>query len=146
MSSYPNMEIESLPTLTARVLIVDDHVDSLIYAKYASEACGYHVTIRECGNRLVETALTCKPDIILLDLCLNDTTGYEVFRQLKSCRQTQNIPVVAVTAMVTEDVRAQCVETGFTYFLAKPFTVEELDAAIRCYKKITVDTSGMKAA
>ena len=115
------------------VLVVDDHADSLFYAQQAIEIFGYSAMVLEEGERAVEMAKACDPAVILLDICLRDVNGFEVIAQLKQDRKTAHIPVVAATALVADSDKAQAIAAGFDGFLAKPYTLSDLESALEQY-------------
>ena len=114
------------------MLIIDDHADSLFYAQQAVEIFGYKSLTLECGQRALTVAKTNSPALIFLDLCLEDTDGFEVLRQLKEDKITAHIPVVAVTALVSPSIRSKALAAGFASFLAKPYTLTDIEAVINC--------------
>ena len=63
-----------------------------------------------------------KPDMILLDLMLEDVSGFELCDRLKRSRETNLIPIVMVTAMHNAHHRAAGVRVGANGYLTKPFT------------------------
>ena len=71
------------------------------------------------------------PDVILLDLGLPDTSGIDVVRALKADERTARIPVVALTAMRTEDDDAWLRAAGFSACIEKPIDVRGFPARIR---------------
>ena len=69
-------------------------------------------------------------DFIILDLMLPDMNGFDFFNQLKNSPETQNIPVVMVTAWGDSVHRKKAALLGIDHFLTKPFTEDELLEAI----------------
>jgi CheY-like chemotaxis protein/HPt (histidine-containing phosphotransfer) domain-containing protein len=70
------------------------------------------------------------PDLILLDLGLPDTNGFEVLRQLKDGPETESIPVVVLTAWNSTKDKLRGFELGATDYLTKPFEASELRARV----------------
>jgi signal transduction histidine kinase/DNA-binding response OmpR family regulator len=86
------------------VLIVDDNAQAVeLLAGYLA-GTGYHVLRAYGGKEAVRTARTARPDLVLLDLMMPDTSGFDVVAQLKSDAATDDIPIVIVTA---KDVTAE---------------------------------------
>lgn len=113
------------------ILIVDDHLDSLFYVQQAIEIFGHSAVVLEDGKRAVAVAKRCTPAAILLDICLKGITGFEVVHQLKSDEETAHIPVIAATAMVEEPTRVKALAAGFDDFLAKPYTLNDLENVLK---------------
>jgi CheY-like chemotaxis protein len=81
------------------VLVVDDEAYSRYATVRALQAAGFDV--RECSNGLEGLrAAREQPDVIILDIRLPDTDGFEVCRLLKSDPATRAIPVILKTAYV----------------------------------------------
>lgn len=71
-----------------------------------------------------------RPDLVLLDLMLPDRDGYSVCQELKLDRETNLTPIVMVTARAAHQDRVKGLAVGANEYVTKPFTVEQLNAAI----------------
>jgi PAS domain S-box-containing protein len=77
------------------------------------------------GNRGVELARTCQPDVILMDINLPGISGTEALRILREDKSTSHIPVVALSAnAIPRDIQ-NGLEAGFFRYLTKPIKVSE---------------------
>ena len=86
-----------------RILVVDDEPNFANLLKMNLEATGdYEVCTENRGARALRTALRYRPDVVLLDVIMPDKEGPDVMFQFKSDKQTQNIPIVFLTATVTK--------------------------------------------
>jgi DNA-binding response OmpR family regulator len=114
------------------ILIVEDEAYiARLLEVYLSER-GYHIVVASRGAEALAISRTTPPDLILLDVRLPDMSGYDVGIALRSAPETQNIPIVVLTAhnerndrMIAHDV------VHADYFLGKPFDIEEVHAVIR---------------
>lgn len=119
-----------------RVLLAEDEeVNALIACAYL-ERLGMAAEHVQDGREAVRRALreVGRPDLILMDCRMPVMDGYAATRAIRAQEDTlglARVPVIALTATVTELGRTQCIEAGMDDFLAKPFTIEELEAAIR---------------
>ncbi len=113
------------------VLIIDDDEDNLLFAQYAVESMGYQATSIRSGDGAVATALTCLPDVILLDILLREDDGVDVLYRLRKHEQIARIPVVAVTALAHPRDRQRIAAAGFSDYLVKPYMIDELAAMIQ---------------
>lgn len=116
-----------------RVLIVEDDADNLFYAECAVEDMGYQWASTALGNMALPLALAYNPDLILLDIRLKETTGFDVLRQLQQHVQTAHIPTIAVTALSAPRDMAQISKAGFTDCLLKPYLLEEIAQTLAAY-------------
>ena len=70
-------------------------------------------------------------DCILLDVQLDEMSGYEICRQLRAQRKTENIPVIFISGDTTLSGRIAGYEAGGDDFITKPFDINELQAKVR---------------
>ncbi len=91
----------------------------------------------EAGPRGAELVETERPDLILLDVQLTDTDGFEVLRQIRSF---SNTPLIVVTARGEEMARVRGLELGADDYVVKPFSPLELLARARAVlRRSTMD-------
>ena len=117
--------------MTARVLLVDDHLPNvkLLEAKLTSEY--FDVITADDGPSALSQVEKHLPDIVLLDVMMPGMDGYEVCRRLKGDRKTMHIPVVMVTALSDIADRVRGLEAGADDFLTKPVNDVALFARVR---------------
>lgn len=112
------------------VLIIDDDDDNLLFAQYAVEHLGYCATSIKSGQGAVAIAMTCCPDIILLDILLENINGIDVLRQLRQQESIAHVPVIAVTALSRPSDYKSIMAAGFSDYLLKPYMIDELEQMI----------------
>jgi DNA-binding response OmpR family regulator len=117
----------------ARILVVDD--SELVRANLSEILSGEHEVVEATdGDGAVSLARdSARPDIILLDIHLPGTNGYDVCSALKSGPETANIPVVFITSLSSEKERVRGFQAGADDYVVKPFYPEELLARIRLH-------------
>ena len=120
-------------TLDAQILIVDDEPANVSLLERILRRVGYS-NVR--GTTDPREALTIgtgnEPDLILLDLHMPVVDGFAVLRALAES-QTDDafLPVLVLTADVTDEAKHRALKTGATDFLTKPFDVTEVELRIR---------------
>lgn len=67
-----------------------------------------------------------KPDIILMDIHLPDGSGVEALKKIRSYKETQDIPSVALSSMATSMQIDEALKEGFQYYLTKPIDIPEM--------------------
>jgi EAL domain-containing protein (putative c-di-GMP-specific phosphodiesterase class I)/CheY-like chemotaxis protein len=110
-----------------QVLIVDDEPALIQMLTMMLETRGYHVKVATSGSEAIENA-GASLDLILLDLVLPDSEGFEVCRRLKEERQTSHIPIIILTAKYLNHDKIEGLYLGADDYLTKPFDYEELFA------------------
>lgn len=113
-----------------KILIVDDQemIRTLLQKQLVSYGfeCESAATLSQTID-LVENWL---PDLVLLDLRMPEHSGFEVFEQIRSSRNS-NVSVVAMTGDATTEVERKCLGLGFDGFVTKPFQVKDILAMLR---------------
>lgn len=111
-----------------RLLLVED--DDSIAASLIGPltSAGFDVTRTATGAGALELNAVLSPDVVLLDLGLPDTDGYDVCRSL---RAVSGVPIIVVTARSDEFDRVLGLELGADDYMVKPLGVRELVARIR---------------
>ena len=116
---------------TRNVLVVeDDTALNKLICRYFRMA-GYSVHSALDGMSALREALAHPPLIVLLDLMLPDTTGFEVCRALKQDERTCSVPVVMVTALTDEESRRHGMECGAVEYVVKPFDPDMLIETVK---------------
>jgi PAS domain S-box-containing protein len=87
------------PVGMQRVLIIEDSPTAAAQAERYFAECGMITQIHPRGSGVVESAISFQPNLIVLDLLLPDTTGWDVLTQLKADRRTRAIPVAIVSVV-----------------------------------------------
>lgn len=113
------------------MLIVDDDERNRRLVRDVLGADGLRTIEAATGAEAIAAAELELPDLILLDLGLPDTDGIGVVRALKAREPTARIPVVALTAMRTEDDDGWLRAAGFSACIDKPIDVRGFPARIR---------------
>jgi CheY-like chemotaxis protein len=114
----------------SRILVVDDHADTVETMARLLEIHGHEVQVACDGPGAIATALHWRPEFVLLDLGLPGMDGYQVaarLRQESSCRDTV---IIAVTGYASPDDRQRSHAAGIDHHLLKPVDPGELRALL----------------
>ncbi|HSC89082.1 MAG TPA: response regulator transcription factor [Polyangiaceae bacterium] len=114
----------------ARVLIVEDEPDLRQVLEFNLAGAGHEVITVANGAEGLRMVRERKPDVVLLDIMLPDTTGLEVCRQIKGSNDTRSTLVILLTARGEEIDRVVGFEIGADDYVVKPFSVRELTLRI----------------
>ena len=111
-----------------KILIVDDDKKlTEIVEKYFSQY-EFEVIVANDGNDIESLIKQKKPDVILLDVMLPDTNGFDILRRVQ---KEFDIPIIMLTAKGDEVDKVIGLELGADDYVTKPFSVRELVARIR---------------
>jgi CheY-like chemotaxis protein len=126
---HPPSRLE-VPALEAkknkRILVVEDDHDSALSLKRLLELCGYTVSIAHSGREGLEAAEKTRPDVVLCDIGLPDTDGYQLATALTKNPATARVRLIAVTAYGSEQDKQRSRDAGFHLHLVKPVRPEKL--------------------
>lgn len=114
-----------------KVLIVEDEEALGTLLKYNLTKEGFETILVRDGEEALLRVEEERPDAVVLDWMLPSVSGIEVCRRLRAGPETQNIPVVMLTARSEESDKIRGLETGADDYLTKPFSMGELAARIR---------------
>jgi two-component system, sensor histidine kinase and response regulator len=115
------------------ILIVDDTPANLGLLFEALDMAGYHIRVADSGEAALQSVQYRQPDLILLDVMMNDIDGFEVCRILKADQQTQNIPVIFMTALAGASDEVRGFSVGAVDYVTKPIRVETTMMRVRTH-------------
>jgi diguanylate cyclase (GGDEF)-like protein len=126
-------EPASRAALTHRelVLVVDDDEQVLRLVRRVLERAGFECVPVPNGRAAHSAAVEWRPDIILLDLMLGETTGDQILAEIRGDFRTRLIPVVFLTVRSSLKDKVEHLLAGADDYVTKPFIPEELVARLR---------------
>jgi DNA-binding response OmpR family regulator len=130
--NYPsNEQIEDTHEITnsfvakSSILIVDDSEDVRLYLSGLLKL-DYNITEAKNGREGINLAFENSPDLIISDIMMSEMDGIEFCKKIKTDFQTSHIPVILLTAKVSDKSKIEGLETGADDYLTKPFNSTEL--------------------
>lgn len=106
-----------------KVMIVEDNELNMRLFRDLLSAYGYSTVETRDGLKALELAKTEKPDLILMDIQLPHVSGLDVTRWMKADKETEHIPIIAVTAFAMRGDEERIKEGGCQAYLSKPIQV-----------------------
>ena len=100
------------------------------------EESGYNVAIAQDGEEGLQRAQLLQPDLILLDVMLPGTDGFEICRCLKADERTRDIPVIFMTALVAAEHKVNGFTAGGVDYITKPLQIDEVIARVGTHLKL----------
>ena len=122
-----------------KVLVIDDERLLTKSTCLALNAHGYETEGVLDGEEGYQKAIKNKPDVILLDIMMPGTDGWDILSNLKSNAITKDIPVVIFTAKEYSNGNIYAKQKGADDFIAKPFEIKDLCEIIN---SLTVNVEG----
>lgn len=118
------------------ILVVDDVVANLVVLGDIIRAAGYNprpVTSVVQAQKAIDA---CIPDLILLDISMPETDGFEFCRKLKAEHETKDIPIVFISARNATQDKIKAFELGAVDYISKPFETSEVTHRIATHLKL----------
>ena len=116
-----------------KILLVEDDLEiSKLLAEFLQEN-GYEVFCQYDGLHVLDCLRENNIDLILLDIMLPGEDGYSILERLKASSETQNIPVIMVSAKKDDIDKIRGLGLGADDYMTKPFSPSELVARVKAH-------------
>ncbi|MEK1942625.1 MAG: EAL domain-containing protein [Pseudomonas sp.] len=135
-------ELRGAPTV---ILIVDDQASNIKVLREAVRDLG-EVFFATSGHSALEMAQRCQPDVVLLDIEMQDMDGYQVCAKLKADPGLKDAAVIFVTSHTEAQFELQALANGAVDFLQKPLNVPVARARIRTHVQLRSETKKLAEA
>ena len=113
------------------VFVVEDDADIARLVSHNLKAAGFEVQSFVSGASVVREAVREQPAVIVLDVMLPGSDGFELCRQIRQTPVLSAIPIIFLTAKTSEADRVKGLELGGDDYITKPFSPRELVARVR---------------
>jgi DNA-binding response OmpR family regulator len=122
-----------------RILVVDDDRAIVRLMHAYLEQAGYQVLVAYDGQTALQMIRGEQPDLVLLDLMLPDRDGWEITRIVRGDSALASLPIIMVTARVTDSDKIMGLELGADDYVTKPYNPREVVARVRARLRIQHD-------
>ena len=134
------LENEDNKDITTIVVIDDDKaVLELIDRQLTKQ--GYKIIVTDSAQTGMQLTRSVQPDLVLLDIHMPETDGWDVLRALKSDKVTSECPIAILSVA---DERRKALELGAVELISKPFSVDKLDRLIEHLNKSRGEDNQLK--
>lgn len=113
------------------IYVVEDDANIREIEMFALKNSGYEAIGFECAGDFLTCIQSQKPSLILLDIMLPDEDGISVLKKLREQPDTQELPIILVTAKTTEIDKVKGLDMGADDYITKPFGVMELISRVK---------------
>jgi twitching motility two-component system response regulator PilH len=117
-----------------KILVVDDVATDRMYLREILTDAGYQVITAASGKEALDLASRDKPDLIFLDIVMDDMDGYQACRKLTRGEATKHIPVVMVSANKQKVDKLWAQRQGARAYVTKPFTNDDITNQIQKFR------------
>ena len=129
MTLTPTLEPLHFGRQTRSLLLVDDDSSFIDVARPAFESAGYTVTISATGPDAERALTAVRPDVVVADVSMPGSAGFDLLRRLRGAGRNSSIPVVLLTASTEDSVRG--LQLGADDCIARPVVLSELIARVQ---------------
>ncbi len=123
------------------VLVIDDNADSIHYYRRCTTGTRYRIVHASQGEAALRAAEKAAPNVILLDIMLPDTDGWELLRLLRESPATRSVPVIVCSVVREADLASAL---GAMQYLSKPVRRQDLLQALD--RAVQLATAGERKA
>jgi two-component system cell cycle response regulator DivK len=113
------------------ILIIEDNEKNRKLCRDVLQVKGYKTIESETAEEGLKLALERSPDLILMDIQLPGMDGITAMKQLKAAPNTQNIPIIAITASAMTNNRTTMLAEGFDGYQTKPISLKDFLAEVQ---------------
>jgi len=114
--------------IMAKLLIVDDESDIREFARNLFKKRKIDVLVSSGGRQALEVIARENPDLVLLDVRMEEMTGIATLRELRKTNST--LQVIMVSGVEDEDIVNEAKALGIAGYIHKPFILEELEKIV----------------
>ncbi len=116
----------------ARILIVDDHIETCRVMAMLVKHLGYESHALNNGADVADYLKECKADLVILDIMMPGINGMDVLRQLRADAHTATVPVIMMTAVTDPLTKREAMDLGANdYWIKATIEVSELEQRLR---------------
>lgn len=113
------------------VVLVEDETNIAEAIRFLLCRDGWRVQTLANGGNATEVIRAAQPDLVMLDVMLPGKTGFEILAELRKEDSLTDLPVLMLTARGQARDREMAMQAGVSRFMTKPFSNEEMLAAVR---------------
>ena len=113
-----------------KILLVEDIDDSRELFRHMLEKLGHEVIEATNGKEAIKAAIKSSPELVIMDLSMPEVDGFQAVSALRSIQSFTALPILAITAYPRSLWKDKAEDAGCDGFLQKPFSPEDLSAAL----------------
>lgn len=119
-----NFSSQAMPM--RKILIADDSHIERLHLAHILEAANYQVIATDSGNKAKQVAESEQPDLIMLDIIMDDGDGYQACRAIRRNPVTEKTPIIMVSSKKNPVDKKWAERLGANAYVTKPYTDKEI--------------------
>lgn len=119
--------------MISKILVVDDSEPERVNLKSIVSDAGYQVVMARSGEEAVKKAKSDRPDLIFLDIIMDEMDGYATCRSITKDEDTKDIPVVMVSSKAQKADKMWAAHQGARGYVTKPYSQDQILEQLRRY-------------
>lgn len=113
------------------ILITDDEPHMRRLLEFSIRRTGHNILQADSGEAALSIIETQSVDLLLIDFGLTGITGLDTIRTIRQQTESEDLPVVLITARGDTGIRTEAEASNVTAFITKPFSPIELSALVQ---------------
>ncbi len=114
-----------------KIVLIEDDPDLFALLTYNLEKEGFTIAGTQTGKGALELCRRERPDLVILDIMLPDSDGFDICKGLRNHSELGQVPIIFLTARASETDRILGLELGANDYIVKPFFIRELVARVK---------------
>ena len=134
--------------LFPKILMIEDNIIAQNVERAMFAALNCEVDIADTGDKAMELFVPGKYDLVLMDIGLEDTSGYVVAKNLRNMEKdtSHHVPIIALTSYEAEVVKYDCKQYRMEGVVSKPLTSQQAELIVKHYVyHLDVEVPGLKS-
>ncbi|HEX2980569.1 MAG TPA: response regulator [Anaerolineaceae bacterium] len=119
------------------ILHIEDNFDNRLLVRRLLMAEGYRLVEAENAGQALETLVSLRPDLILMDINMPEMDGYTLTRKIKEIPNLATVPVIAITANVMKGDREKTIKAGCDGYIDKPIDVDRFTDQVAAFLRLS---------
>src|ERR1043165_1263767 len=115
------------------ILLIEDNEQNAYLARFLFQQAGCAVATARTGQEGLEKVRSAIPDLILLDIQLPDTDGYQIAQRLREDPVVRHIPIVALTSFAMPGEKKRALELGCRGYIEKPIEAGKFAQQVKAF-------------
>jgi len=115
------------------ILLIEDNEQNAYLARFLLQQAGCAVVTARTGQEGLEKVRSAIPDLILLDIQLPDTDGYQIAQRLREDPAVRHIPIVALTSFAMPGEKKRALELGCRGYIEKPIEAGKFAQQVKAF-------------